>query len=133
MRYILKLEAVGDNHTAYKRHFNKTVRTTGQAPRNANLHLEMAQKLGKTRSWVARITGLNNQYGFERDFIKGQKDYSTANGTGSRGIYLYYFLEPGFYEISDRRSWSNTKRYFARVVNETTIIELSREEVIRCL
>lgn len=128
MRFVLKIEAIGDNYRARARRLLK-----GQpAPSTA-----MAQtlRLGSRllTPWVARLTGLDSQNRIQREFLRGQKDWSGANGSGSRGIWLYYFLEPGLYEINERTSWHKSHRYFARVVDHQRIDEISREEVIRCL
>ena len=133
MRYTLKLEAIGDNHTAYMRHISRAQRAGLPLPYNAPHKLLQAYQLGHSKSWVARITGLDRRFGLAREFIYAQKDYTHANGTGSRGIYLYYFLPPGLYEISERVTWKRTRRYFARVVDDHTIIELTREEAVQWL
>jgi hypothetical protein len=88
--------------------------------------------LDKSPAWVARLTGPDPLYGFIREFLRGQKDYSRANGTGSRGVYVYYPLRPGIYEVHKRLNWRKTRRYFIRVEG-TEITEISREEVLACL
>lgn len=88
--------------------------------------------LGK-RAWVARITGFDPRWKFAREFLRGQKDYTRASSTGNRGIYLVYFLETGYYEINERVSWKHSRRYFAEVVDDDLLIELSREELEDCL
>lgn len=90
------------------------------------------------RPWVARLTGYQRRedrvFGqFHREFLSGQRDFTSANRSGSRGIFLYYALNPGLYEINDRVSWSSVRRYFVRVSEDGTLCEVSREEVIRCL
>jgi hypothetical protein len=85
------------------------------------------------RPWVARILGLDEHTGLQREFLRRyQKDYSRANSIGSRGVYAYYVLDPGLYEVSRRVSWSQTERYFA-CVDGATITRISREEVVRRL
>lgn len=129
MRYVLKLEAIGDNYSAYLRHFLKSKKV------EFGYHELQAFRLGNKRfvPWVARLTGLDAHFGFVREFVRGQKDYSEATSSGSRGIYFYYALKPGLYEINERVTWKRARRYFARVVDDKTLIELSREEVMRCL
>lgn len=131
-RYVLKLEAIGDGLHAWARHFNASL-DMGHLPRNSHIMLPKYLKLGKQKSWVAQITGLDPRWGFARTFLYGQKDYSSASGTGNRGIYLYYFLEPGYYEINERVSWKNSRRYFAEVIDEDILSELTREELTECL
>lgn len=128
MRYVHKIEAIGDNYAAQLRRYNKSkapfTKREMQAFQLGGIHLS---------PWVARITGIDDRHGFKREFIKGQKDYSGANGSGSRGIWLFYFLEPGLYEINQRVKWKRVERFFAWVVNESTMCRLTREEAIQWL
>jgi len=85
------------------------------------------------RAWCAEITGFDSKYGLKRKFLRGQKDYSEANGPGSRGIYKYYALEEGkIYEINSPLSWKNDDRYFCRIENGEEN-RMTKEEVIECL
>lgn len=86
----------------------------------------------KSNCWVARLLGLDEKWGFAREFIRGQADWSQAKMTGSRGIFVYYALPNGIYEVNKRISWKHVKRYFIRVEN-AEITEIDREEVLRCL
>jgi hypothetical protein len=85
----------------------------------------------KSNCWVARLTGFDDKWFFRREFVRGQADWSQAKTTGSRGIFVYYALSPGIYEINERTSWKRVRRYFIRVKSE--IEEISKEEVIQCL
>jgi hypothetical protein len=107
----------------------------------ASLHLEKFDNHGrfagymgrdKSNPWVARLLGLDDQYGFAREFVRGYTDYSKASGTGAHGIFIYYALEDGIYEVNKRLSWKHVKRYFIRVL-DGTITEITREEVLQCL
>ncbi len=71
--------------------------------------------VGKPRNWVARITGLDDRYGFKREFVPGYKDYITANSIGSRGVTVTYMLEEmHIYEVSSPISWRSLDRYYCR-------------------
>lgn len=101
LRAVLKLEAIGDDT-------EQVFRQVGYS---------------RQRAWCAEIVGRNARYGFERRFLKGRKDYSEANSVGSRGVYLYYFLEPGkVYEVSSPASWNRTDRYFAAASNGEVVV-----------
>lgn len=128
MRAILKLEIIGDNYYAYKRALD-----SGEAQVVPQME-KYADMLGhdKKHPWVARVTGLDRKYGFKREFLRGQKDYSQANSIGSRGVYVYYPLKPGIYEVHERVTWRRTRRYFVRV-KDAEITEISREEVMEWL
>lgn len=124
MRAVLKIELIGDDFFYYRRTKTKSPEQLWQ----------MSRRLGynEQKSWVARITGLDSKFGLTRDFSQGVKDYSQANSTGSRGIFCYYPLKPGIYEIQERVSWKRVKRWFAKV-DGTEITEITRNEVMEWL
>lgn len=121
---VIKLELIGDNFFAYQRQAKERHRPTER----------YSEYLGKDKSrpWVAHLIGLDTQYGFKREFLKGQKDYSQANSVGSRGVYLYFPLKDGIYEVNERLTWKRARRYFIRVQN-AQIVEIGRDEVLECL
>lgn len=124
-RVMLKLEAIGDDIHACKKHV-----------RRGDIDPETRRRFGavkemRSQAWVARLTGLDPQYRFKREFVRGQKDYSQANSVGSRGVYIYYALPSGIYEVNAPLSWTKTDRYYCRVVGQT-LTRLNYEEVI-CL
>lgn len=90
-----------------------------------------ARYMGRDKSnpWVARLTGFDDEYFFKREFVRGQRDFSCAKMTGSRGVYVYYALTPGLYEVNERISWKHVSRWFCQVKNGE-IIKLSKREVV---
>lgn len=86
----------------------------------------------KSKPWVARLTGLDDHYGFARQFVRAYGDYSKSSGTGARGIWLHYALDDGIYEVNERMSWHHVRRYFVRV-SHATVTEIPRSEVLACL
>ncbi len=86
----------------------------------------------KSRPWVARITGFDLTYGFQRSFMRGQIDYSKASSNGSRGVYLHFWLGPGVYEVNERTSWKHVQRRFIRVEGLEKI-PMTRDEVEKWL
>lgn len=124
MRAVLKLELIGDDYFYAKRHntwsFDKILRYMRRLGPN------------KSPSWLAEIVGFDAKGNLNRQFIQGQKDYSEANSTGSRGIFVYYALPSGIYEVNDRHHWRKVRHYFCRVEG-TQITEINQDEVIECL
>lgn len=99
MRYTLELEDFGD--PLYKAvHGNKV--------------------------WVAKIN-LNGGK-IRRTFIKPMIDYANANRHLSRGIYRYYFLDDGDYEVSYPLGHRLAKRYFLRV-KDSVGIKINRDQI----
>lgn len=133
MRYVLKLEAIGDNYAAALKHGDLTMtELTGRMRMRREIDaLRFGQK--HLRPWVAKLTGLDNKFGFMREFIKPQRDYSQANPVGNRGVFCYYPLKPGLYEVNERLTWKRTRRYFLRVNDDATAVEINRDEVEQCL
>lgn len=129
MKAVLSLEIIGDNHTQRAR---AVKRGDAKAPLYVPKMVQMVKHSQKKYTpWVARITGLCNKYGLKREFMRGQKDYSLANSVGSRGVYVYYPLDPGIYEVNERLTWKRVRRYFIQVQN-AEITEITREQVL-CL
>jgi hypothetical protein len=131
VKAVLELEVIGDDMFIFQ-----AFRRRGQTVRHLSLKQEIDLiKYGDhhLKPWVARITGLDEKFGFKREFLRyDQKDYSRANSVGSRGVYQYYVLSDGLYEVNRRTGWRSLHRYFMRVDGER-MTELGREEVIACL
>jgi hypothetical protein len=124
MRAVLKLERIGDNRLAFQR-----AKEQGKVRRNAQ---QQDFDWHHKRAWVARIVGLDDVYGLQREFIRGMTDYGEANSTGSRGIFEYYPLKDGIYEVSEPISWKHCERYFCRVEGED-ITKIDFKEVYNAL
>jgi len=83
---------------------------------------------------VARLRGLVPHWGFQREFVRGVYDYTYARGKyGGRGIYIYFALAPGFYEVYRPISWRSDQRFFICVADDGEWHKIKREEVERCL
>lgn len=86
--------------------------------------------------WVAHLTGLDDRWAFKRHFLKGVYDYTYARGKyAGRGIYVYWSLAPGLYEIYRPVSWNDRRdeRFFFRVLESGDLETISKDEVIECL
>jgi hypothetical protein len=119
------LEAIGDDATQMHRLYGRVLDDSFGSGIGNSLLGRAAR-----RCWVARITGLDKRYGFRREFIRGQTDYSQANSIGSRGVFIWYHLaDSGLYEIKAPQSWRSSRRYFARVV-DNRVVEISRERAV---
>lgn len=80
--------------------------------------------------WVAEITGPSEKYRFERKFLRAKKDYSRANGKGSRGVYAEYILESGrYYDVQRQITWGRSARYFCTVTEDGDIRTVDESEV----
>lgn len=123
MKAVLRLEIIGDTYYSRPARLDDSPKTRATTRR-----YESALGYNKTRPWVAKIIGRSNQFGYERKFMRGQKDYQDANSVGSRGVFCYYPLDSGVYEIHERVSWKRTRRYFIRVIDEK-YHEISRDAV----
>lgn len=122
---LLSLEFIGENYSMYRAYKER-----GRATQSDAGTERYGAFLGnnKSRPWVARITGFDQEYEFARKFLYGRIDYSRASSNGSRGVYLHFYLRPGIYEVNERISWKNVRRYFIRV-DGMTITEITKSEV----
>ena len=123
MLYALALEAIGDD-VIYER---RMCRRHGVpwVPRRA---IDYAAR----PAWVARVVGLDGRGGLCREFLRGNRDYSKANSSGSRGIWVHYLLGDGLYEVNEPVKWRQCRRYFLRVAGGSAE-EISLREVVACL
>lgn len=131
MKTVVRLEAIADNLYEYER-LRRAGRVTRSLPWRTQLDvIRFARR--DLRPWLARVRSIDAAGRVDREFVRYQtKDYSQANSQGSRGVYLYYTLSDGLYEVNERTSWTRARRYFLRVENGKSS-EISREEAVRCL
>ena len=88
---------------------------------------------GCHRAWVAEISIDLDTGRLERRFVRGMRDYRDANGTGSRGVIIYYWLREGLlYEVNSPKSWRRCDRYYCRAENGD-VVRLSPTEAARWL
>jgi hypothetical protein len=131
MKTILELELIGDD-----RYERLRAHRNGQARHDLPLRREielMRLASPRLRPWVARIARDPATGHLIRDFLPVEtKDYSRANSIGSRGIYGYWVLGDGVYEVNERLNWDKARRYYLRVAGGVKT-EMTRQEVYRCL
>lgn len=135
MLAVLKLEFIGETYFAYKKY--KGIASVPRLPYKTPISGGMERYgdylgLDQSRPWVARLTGFDEECTLAREFVRGQKDYSQSNSTGSRGVYVYYPLKTGVYEVNERTSWTRVRRYFLHVEREE-ITEITKDEVLQWL
>lgn len=126
----LRLEAIGDNYARLRKQPLKAQLRAGlRGPRE---HLD-AILAPSWRAWVAEVRAMSRSGKIDRSFLRGLKDYSAANGTGSRGVFVTYILRPDtLYEVNALETWSRQRRYFCRAV-EGRVVELSTAEAAEWL
>src|SRR5690606_23506472 len=85
---------------------------------------------GRT-AWIARITGRNPQYGFQREFCR--KDTSGLSRSGRSGTIKFHVTTPGIYEFRDFCVGSTLRNWnwsgFILLREDGTSEELTREQV----
>jgi hypothetical protein len=117
---VLALEAIGDNIKRIYRERPEMLQRRGRE-RWLGYALDRSR-----RPWVAEVVGKESNGQLRRIFLRGQKDYRDSNGTGSRGVILYFHLRPGkIYEVNQLLTWEKSRRYFCRVENGR-LVELVR-------
>lgn len=104
------------------------------------IHLEWIKGSGRAlahkpppKPWVARLTGLDPVHRFSREFVRSVMDYTDARPSGARGIYLYFSMSPGLYEVFQPVTWKKSRRFFIRVDEAGDWVEIERKEVEFCL
>ncbi len=126
MKTVLKIELIGDAQRQRVRLYEGIIREA--------MGSGVARKIvGSPPScgWCAEVS--LDGYKIDRDFLKPKKDYSEANGVGSRGVYAYFYLDEGkIYEVYERTSWKSSERYFCKVKNGE-VVKITEQEATRCL
>lgn len=123
MKATLKVEAIGDNTYQYMRLWIGILN-------DGALGLGDAIGAPKPDYWVAMIVGFDKKFGYSRQFLKAKKDYAKANAKGSRGVFLWFFLESGYvYEVSAPKNWKKLDRYFCTVTDDGDIQRVNKEFV----
>lgn len=109
MKAVLQLECIGDNYIQRARLIRQG---KAQMPREVRQFVPII-KYGQKRFcvWVAR------QVDGKRKFVTGMRDYSLANSIGSRGIFEYFALDDGVYEVNECMALGKSRRHFIRVQN----------------
>ena len=113
MSAVVKLAVIGENYRQLLRAVE-----TGKAPMpDTKRYIELL-RYGRPefKPWIARLTDGRK--------MESVRDYSAANGMGSRGIYECYALEPGIYEVNACVKLGKMHRYCLRVNADTTYEEL---------
>jgi len=123
MKAVIRLEMIGDDTNYLRARYGVRFEIFRRLSR------AMTGDSNKARPWVARLTGTDPVYGFQRQFVHPALDYLRANSVGSRGIYGYYPLDAGIYEVQERLSWGSTRRYFI-LVTPPDYHEITREEAL---
>jgi len=87
------------------------------------------QYMGR-KPWLARITGYDPKYGYQREFARAAKDWRTASGRGGHRMDFCWTLAlnevyEAWWPDGSRRS----RRAFLRATPEGDVTEISEEEV----
>lgn len=88
---------------------------------------------GRPQPWAAHLFGLDKRWGFRRQFITGVRDYSYGQEHHTRGVYLYFNLPPGLYEVFRSISWRHEERYFFQIDDNGDLYRMSKDNVESCL
>jgi len=107
----IKIEAIGHSENEAFRLCESILEDT----LHCGFEVVEASKLKRWGVWDAR-TGRE---------LRGNTDYSKANGRGSRGVYIYYTLESGKeYFVKSPMSWKKVESYFVAVNEAGDVIRL---------
>jgi hypothetical protein len=109
MRAVIRLELIGDN---FYRHLQLVDAGKARMPRIKEYIKLLRYGRNELKPWVARLTTTG------REFVEAHHDYSQANSIGSRGIFAYYALTDGIYEVNERVSFEKARRYCIHVSSD---------------
>jgi len=111
LRVVLKLECLSDRHWRNRR-LAKLIYSNSGVPSRAT-------KKGSDiyyHPWVANVEISESGLITSRNFIKGTKDYSDANSSGIKGVYMYFFLENNkLYQVCEHISFIEKEKYLIKI------------------
>jgi len=81
----------------------------------------------RKRPWVAQI--IPGTHGFERSFLRPLADFQHMNSKATRGVFFYFHLPSGFYEIYEHLTWKKDRRRFVKI-EKGRITELTKQELL---
>jgi len=129
MKTTLKIELFNDDKYQASRMWDNIFAAAGLSEKDWIRAIEFKWQ----RPWVARIIGIDPHYRYQREFLQPSKDYSEANSVGSRGVFLYYWLDDGaVYEVKEQYTWRKWRRYFCQV-RDGQIVRIEEEDVVEWL
>lgn len=129
MKATIKLEYIGESQDARLSMYSKIIDQVadglgGKVTGNTRLR----------QPWVAEIAGIDSKFGFKREFLKGNWQRKRSNGTGSRGVEIWFTLELGkLYEIKSFKSWRSIDRYFCIITNDGNVNRITEIEAMEWL
>lgn len=124
--YVLRIEQIGDNW----RYLARAIEA-GQVRYPSWRDELSAIRYGQKRhcGWVARLCCHSGQ--IQREFVSGVRDYERADRLGERGIFQYFYLDDGLYEVNEPIGLGKARRYYARI-SGVSLCEISEQEVKQC-
>ena len=127
MPYVLALESIGDTFRQAKRKL-----LSGQIKLDVSRSSHRMALLSKKAPWCAQIVGVRVDGTLKRVFVQGLKSYEFSSGTGNRGVYYWFILQDGFYEVHEHISWGKSDRYFCRVL-DGVLVKVDKKDLMICL
>lgn len=82
------------------------------------------------KPWVAEITGTDDKFGFQRQFLRGNVQRKRSSSTGNRGSELWFTIESNhIYQVQYFASWRDKRRYFVTVTDDGEIVKVEEKWV----
>lgn len=124
MKYTLGLEYIGEAQDAHVALYSGIIDQVSNG-----LGKQVIGKVRPRMPWVASLTGVDDKFGFKREFLNGNWQRKRSNSGGSRGTEIWFTLEHGkLYEVKSPVSWRSTHRYFCVVSDDGDMMRLSEAE-----
>jgi len=119
MKTTIKIEIIGHNY--YQRSNKKNI--------SALIHSIDVLRITNSH-FIAKIVKNKSKVSIKKIYLKGKKDYTDSNSTGSRGIYEWFILECGcVYEIKKPVTWKHTDMFFCYVTGDGNIQKIEEDEI----
>jgi hypothetical protein len=84
----------------------------------------------RPKPYVERLHAFSPAHGWSLTRLEPQPDVSDANGVGSRGIRLNFWLEPGIYRAFQHLSQNRDRIIYLQVRGDATAADIGRERAM---
>lgn len=88
-----------------------------------------AEQYRDRKPWLARITGYDPKYGYEREFVHAARDWDSGSASRHRMNYCWTLRLNEVYEAWWPDGGKRSRRAFLRATPEGDVTEISEEEV----
>lgn len=83
------------------------------------------------RPWCALLLGVDEKFGYRREFLDPKVDYTHANSRGTRGVWFWFTLTSGqYYEARYPLNWRTRTHQFLTATTAGDVVDVDEDEIV---